>query len=65
MTPDKILDALADIRAAAGDDEVAHGLEDSLWEAVLRTIAAGHPESQRMAQLALRTKDINFCRWRA
>lgn len=44
---------------ALDDDEVAHSYEDQLRAAVLRTI--GGP----LAELALSTDDIEFCRWYA
>lgn len=43
--------------AVEGDDEVAHGMEDALRDAVLRSI--DHP----LASIALQTSDIQFCRW--
>lgn len=54
------------IRNAAGDDEVAHGLEDDLWEGVLEAIAANFCEDPRsVAATALQSRQIKFERWRA
>ena len=43
----------------------AHAAEDALWEWVLRSVAAGHPDSQALAVEALKTADIEFPRWYA
>lgn len=46
------------------DDEAAHNREDSLYEAILRSIAAGRAENPKaMARAALVTKKIEFKRW--
>lgn len=52
-----------DIRASAGDDEAAHGMEDQLFESVLRAVADGHPQSVAMAKAALRSLELDFERW--
>lgn len=54
---------LAAIRTARHDDEVAHGMEDALREAVLIAIAAGVPDAPALARAALKTADIDFARW--
>lgn len=52
------------IRSSAGDDEVAHGMEDDLHQDVLRAIADGRCEDVRgCATAALETKTIKFARW--
>ena len=55
--------ALGFIESVKGDDEAAHSYEDELWERVLVLISEGHPNAQRMAAQALRTKQIKFARW--
>jgi len=51
---------------APGDPEVAHGLEDGLWEDVLRYLAQVAPaELGEIARLAVSTRDIDFPRWTA
>ncbi len=50
------------IKRLAGDDEVAHSLEDDLHVAVLRLVAAGHPEARELAAAALETVDVDFAR---
>ena len=57
---------LAKIEEEAGDDEEAHLDEDTVWEEVLRVIAAGETDDPAaLAAAALRTLDIEFARWRA
>jgi hypothetical protein len=46
-----------------GDDEAAHGQEDSFREAVLQAVADGADNSIDLAKLALRTSEIEFARW--
>lgn len=65
LTVEDVARALADIAAKAGDDESAHGMEDGLHKRVLRAVAAGHPDARVLAAAALRTGDIDFCRWYA
>jgi hypothetical protein len=56
--------AVARIRAMSSDDETAHSAEDWLYENVLRTIVERWPAGAgRLAQEALKTKDIEFARW--
>ncbi len=45
------------------DDESAHAEEDALYLQVLRQIADGDPNGQRLAEAALETQDFMFCRW--
>ncbi|QBJ94514.1 hypothetical protein D0Z67_29545 (plasmid) [Streptomyces seoulensis] len=51
--------------AASGDDEEQHGMEDSLYEDVLKAIAEGAPNASELAAAALKTKDMDFSRWYA
>jgi hypothetical protein len=46
-----------------GDDESAHSEEDNLHQEVLRQVANGNPEAKEMAKEALKTLEIDFCRW--
>jgi hypothetical protein len=57
---------VAEIEQEAGDPEVAHRMEDELFEAVLRYIASG-ATSQMMAivHAALASKEIQFSRYYA
>lgn len=50
-------------KAIGHDDEAAHSLEDSLFEAVLREVANGNSESQKLAKEALKSLKIEFSRW--
>lgn len=64
MTLQEVKDRLAEITAKAGDDEVAHGLEDDLRHDILDAIARGIAEAPReMAALALTSTKISFSRW--
>lgn len=54
------------IRRMADDDESAHAAEDSLWGDVLCAIASGATEDpDGIAAAALKTQEIDFCRWYA
>ena len=54
---------VATIDAIKDDYEVAHGMEDDLHRAVLRTIAARHTTyPPRLAKAALKTVDLDFAR---
>lgn len=52
-----------DIKESVVDFEVAHELEDDLYEAVLKEVVSGNPESKEMAREALKTKQIDFARY--
>ena len=54
------------IHEASADPEVAHGLEDGLYQDVLRAIADGTAvDPQEMAREALDAQSIPFDRWMA
>lgn len=65
MTQDEARQWVERIKDIADDDEVAHGSEDELREAVLKAIANGLPadEAQALARIALQTGEIRFSRW--
>jgi hypothetical protein len=67
MTRDEALERVAKIAAMAGDDEAAHGEEDSLHRDVLRAIADGtaYPSAAALARCALGTIGLDFARWTA
>lgn len=52
-----------DPKAMGWDDELAHSMEDALWEDVLRAIADGAPNAAELAKAALATKELDFARW--
>ena len=52
-----------DIEESVVDFEGAHELEDDLYEAVLKEVVSGNPESKEMAREALKTKQIDFARY--
>jgi hypothetical protein len=68
MTLIEVKARVADILGAAGDSEIAHGLEDELYLDVLRAIATGRcldypPED--FALEALRASEVPFPRYRS
>lgn len=60
-------DALRMLDSMKGDDQMQHALEDTLYAVVLETIARGCNQfhAQKLAKLALTTKDRDFDRWNA
>jgi hypothetical protein len=65
MTIDDVKLQVQHIQEAKHDDESAHGMEDSLWEDVLKSIAHGAKNARELATEALKTKNIKFSRWYA
>lgn len=65
MTPTEARRRVAEIKAVAGDDEVAHSQEDKLRADVLRHIEAHSSDSwaRELCKIALSTSDIDFARW--
>ena len=58
-----VIDQVKEIKEEQSDPEVAHLLEDSLYEQVLHDIAFGKcSNSKKIAKEALKTKDIPFRR---
>jgi hypothetical protein len=52
------------IEACAGDDEIAHGMEDELMREFISYIAAGGVDDiQYKASQVLTTANIDFQRW--
>lgn len=51
------------VESRKDDNESAHGIEDDLYEDVLRAIAEGSPEATALARAALKSKDVDFARW--
>ena len=45
------------------DPELAHENEDELYQKVLEEVVKGNPQAQKMAELALKTKQLDFPRW--
>lgn len=45
------------------DPECAHDNEDELYQKVLEEVAKGNPRARKMAELALKTKQLDFPRW--
>ena len=55
---------IGEIAEQMDDDERAHGLEDDLYEFVLKTIAQGNTDDSRgLCMEALKTKKMDFERW--
>lgn len=64
MTHKEALERVNEIERAADDDvEVAHSLEDKLYEDALQDIASGEYEgTDKLAQIVLLSKRIRFTR---
>ncbi len=45
------------------DDEDAHANEDKLYQKVLEEVVKGNPRARKMAELALKTKQLDIKRW--
>lgn len=61
-----VIDQVKEIKEAQLDPEVAHLLEDNLYEQVLNEIAFGNCSNPKtFAKEALKTKNISFSRWYA
>lgn len=59
-----VIDQVKEIKEEQSDPEVAHLLEDNLYEQVLNEIAFGSCSNPKIfAKQALKTKDISFRRW--
>lgn len=66
ITTTDVRHRVAEIEAKTHDPEVAASLEHALWVDVLTTIARpGCVTSGALARAALKTRDIDFPRWRA
>ncbi|QNH48712.1 MULTISPECIES: hypothetical protein [unclassified Bacillus (in: firmicutes)] len=63
MTVDDVQKRVEAIRQAAFDDETAHGMEDELYTEVLKAIANGADNPEKLAAEALKTEKIEFSRW--
>lgn len=63
MTVDDVRERVENIRQAAFDDEAAHGMEDELYAEVLKAIANGADNPEKLAAEALKTEKIEFSRW--
>ena len=53
------------IKEKITDDEIAHGMENQLWQDVLQAIADGVENPAELAKEALKTNEVDFCRWNA
>ena len=65
MDTKEVKDRIKTIGDKAGDPECAHILEDTLYFDVLRAIADGVENPKKLAEIALKTKKIDFERWYA
>jgi CHASE3 domain sensor protein len=64
MTLEEIQKRVEDIRATAGDDEVAHSREDDLRKDFIEYVASLQNESlAAKARAVLETEKIDFYRW--
>lgn len=66
MTPEIVRKRVEEIKAAAGDWEVTHSLEDDLYLEALRSIAEGICDDPRaLAREALLARALEYTRWYA
>ena len=63
MTIEEIKERLKAIETIKDDDEVAHILQDELYEDVLHAIAEGSENAKDLAIEALKVMYIDFARW--
>lgn len=64
MTVEEVKARVAEIEAVKSDDEGAHSMEDELHQDVLQAIADGTADDPAgCAREALKTHEIDFCRW--
>ena len=67
MSEDALMKVIKDqvdrIRSSAGDPEVAHSLEDTLYQLVVVMIAEGMTVTPHMAEEVLKSREIDFPRW--
>lgn len=56
----EVVEALDEIERCRSDFERAHGLEDKLYETVLRAIAGGHTQPVALARKVLTSQFIDF-----
>lgn len=66
LTMELALEAVIKIKNQIGDDEVAHGSEDSLYLWFIECVAAGmytKKESIAIAEHIKVTQDFGFARW--
>ena len=64
MTQYEVMERVAKISSVSGDDEVAHGMEDDLYEEFVRYVAlAGPSVLSEIAKKVLSTKELDFARW--
>lgn len=63
MTIEEINERVAKIRESSWDDEVAHGMEDSLREDFIKYVATLDIPLAAKAKSVLETSEMKFNRW--
>ena len=63
ITPEEVVERVAQIDSIADDFEAAHSEEDRLYRDVLYAIVAGSPYPQQLATEALNSRQIHFQRY--
>lgn len=58
-----VIEEVSMIKGAKDDFECAHSDEDELYQKVLEEVVKGNPRARKMAELALKTKQLDFPRW--
>lgn len=65
MKVEDIKATIEEIKFIVGDSEAAHGMEDDLYQDVLRAIAEGAENPAELATAALEAAKIQYTRWYA
>ena len=63
MDLDTVFRKVAEIALLLDDNEIAHAKEDRLYLDVLKAIANGCKNPEKLAEIALTTQNLDFTRW--
>lgn len=63
MTIKDVKDSVKRIEEVKMDDERAHSMEDNLHQTVLKAVAEGASNADKLAKEALKSLKIDFKRW--
>lgn len=66
MNLEYIKQSLKDLEEIRGDDEIAHSVEDSMYQDFVEFISKGDFDKSELIEMAkelLKSQDINFSRW--
>lgn len=64
INPSYVEGIIKEIMEISGDDEMAHSLEDTLYQNIIAAIANEEiVDAKKCCELALKSADIDFARW--